>query len=69
MKCQNLFSKKNKKTISKFCLLEFLPRELGIKGHVQCIVWKVLPLFFFFFFKARQLKGKISCTKEVNSFL
>ena len=29
MKCQILFSRKNKENISKCCLLEFLPRVLS----------------------------------------
>ena len=32
MKCQNLVSGKNKKNISKWCLLEFLPNMLSVKG-------------------------------------
>ena len=32
MKCQNLFSWKNMKTISKYRLLKILLRELSIKG-------------------------------------
>ena len=31
MKYQNLFSGKNKKNISKCCLLEILPSMLGVK--------------------------------------
>ena len=34
MKCQNLFSGKNKKNISK-CLLKFLPRVLSTYVHAQ----------------------------------
>ena len=35
MKCQNLFSgpKKEKKIISKYCLLKFLPRVLSVKDN------------------------------------
>ena len=37
MKCQSLlYGKKNKKNISKCCLLKFLPRVLSIK--MQCLL-------------------------------
>ena len=42
MKCQNLFSGKNKKNISVCCLLKILPRVLSVKAsmskqHIHCI--------------------------------
>ena len=42
MKCQILFSGKNKKNISICCLLKILPRVLGIKisTHSICVVEK-----------------------------
>ena len=33
MKCQNLFSGKNKKNISVCCLLKILPRVLSVNGN------------------------------------
>ena len=40
IKCQNLFFGKNKKNISKCCLLKFLPRVLSVVakcGHCERI--------------------------------
>ena len=31
MKCQSLFSGKNKKNTLKYCMLKFLPRVLNVK--------------------------------------
>ena len=39
MKCQILFSGKNKKNISKCCLLKFLPRVLRVKVNK---IYKIL---------------------------
>ena len=39
MKCQILFSGKNKKNISKCRLLKFLPRVLRVKNVTFCSVW------------------------------
>ena len=37
MKCQILFSGKNKKNISKYCLLKILPRVLSVKEKLNKI--------------------------------
>ena len=39
MKCHILFSEKNKKNISKCCLLKILPRVLSVKPQ-----WLKLPI-------------------------
>ena len=45
MKCQILFSGKNKKNISKCRLLKFLPRVLSVKtDNVWAAVLSVKPL-------------------------
>ena len=36
MKCQILFPGKNKKNISKCCLLKILPRVRNVKSIVNC---------------------------------
>ena len=38
MKCQNLFSSKNKKNILKCCLLNFLPSMLSVKNVIFVVV-------------------------------
>ena len=49
MKCQILFSGKNKKNISKCRLLKILPRVLSVKQVLKmCYIYKT-PLFFPFF--------------------
>ena len=42
MKCQNLFSLKNKKSISKCCLLRFLSSMLSIKSEIIIIMILIL---------------------------
>ena len=56
MKCQNLFSGKNKKNISKCHLLNFLPRVLSINilspsvNNLIIIAIFITLLFFVLFF-------------------
>ena len=45
MKCQILFSGKNKKNISKCRLLRILPRVLSVNGDLGCVgllIWLVI---------------------------
>ena len=37
MKCQILFSKKNKKNISKYCLLKVLPSMQCVKVNMESV--------------------------------
>ena len=49
MKCQILFSEKNKKNISKCRLLKILPRVLSVKIYVY-VLYRV-PIFCAYFMK------------------
>ena len=51
MKCQHLFSVKNKKNILKCCLLKFLPRVLSIKMLIIGSICKVKGTCFCLFYK------------------
>ena len=57
MKCQNLFSGKNKKNISKCRLLKILPRVLSVKSLMLGKIFSrqhfVLFCWFFFFSENR----------------
>ena len=48
MKCQILFSGKNKKNISKYRLLKILPRVLSVKSTSPTGHSRVVPLLKFF---------------------
>ena len=49
MKFQSLFSGKNEKNISKFCLVNFLPTMLSIKHHWLLKSTDFFIYLFFFF--------------------
>ena len=59
MKCQILSSGKNKKNISKCCLLPFLPSMLSVK--VLSKIAAVDILFFFFLNFSAKIRHGISC--------
>ena len=44
MKCHILFSEKNKKNISKCCLLKILPRVLSVKALTSIIFHRKIGL-------------------------
>ena len=52
MKCQILFSGKNKKNISKCRLLKILPRGLSVK--VNYTISATLPKLLFFHYQMKQ---------------
>ena len=48
MKCQSLFSGKNKKDISECHMLKFLPSMQRVKGQIACIeIARALSASFF----------------------
>ena len=62
MKCQILFSGKNKKNISKCRLLKILPRVLSVKYTKSFILvtgLKKNTIFFFFIFMQKSI-GKVN---------
>ena len=68
MKCQNLFSGKNKKNISKCRLLKILPRVLSVKVPITTAADDILKyiffFFFFFFFLKNKIRPGISCSNS-----
>ena len=63
--CRSLFSEKNKKNISKCCLLKFLPRVLSVK---TLIYWPAFELFIHVFVHTFSFSSKIK-TKLVLCIL
>ena len=59
MKCQILFSGKNKKNISKCRLLKILPRVLSVKAYVKLLSMTIFMRNFNTFFQREKYKSTI----------
>ena len=64
MKCQILFSGKNKKNISKCRLLKILPRVLSVKGDIFLRIFKIDYLIIRKY-SSRKMKQLFLC-RETN---